>query len=194
MCLQMFTECCPVCTKALPRKVSTAGHQPILTMGFGNRGQVCTVRVPYRTHTRDVAVLPPSCTPVHVLTPQVDLIDFQSCPDGEYKFLMNYQDHGVKFYDNRPLTHKTVLAVAYGLLDIFSSIAPPSILQADNGKEFSNVAPGKGKKKMMTSVDISDMVSIGRRSTGIVHVQYRWGTVARRQVRGRRAVTRAERG
>lgn len=25
---------------------------------------------------------------------QVDLIDFQSCADGEFRFLMNYQDHG----------------------------------------------------------------------------------------------------
>jgi hypothetical protein len=25
---------------------------------------------------------------------QVDLIDFQSCPDGSFKFLLNYQDHG----------------------------------------------------------------------------------------------------
>ena len=41
--------------------------------------------------------------------------------------------------------------MAYGLLDIFSSIAPLSILQADNGKEFSNIAPG-GKKKMMVDL------------------------------------------
>ena len=25
---------------------------------------------------------------------QVDLVDFQSCPDGSFKFLLNYQDHG----------------------------------------------------------------------------------------------------
>ena len=90
--------------------------------------------------------------------PQVDLIDFQSVPDGVYKFLLNYQDHGVKFYDCRPLTHKTVAAVANALLDIFSGIGPPTILQADNGKEFSNVA-GDGRNKLKTkSVDLSEQV------------------------------------
>ena len=87
------------------------------------------------------------------------MIDFSSCPDGDYKFLLNYQDHGTKLYDNAPLTHKTIGAVAVALLSIFSTIGPPQILQADNGREFSSVA-GKGKKqKKMRSVDISDMVS-----------------------------------
>ena len=86
---------------------------------------------------------------------QVDLIDFQSCPDGNYKYLLNYQDHGVKLVDMRPLTHKTVDAVALALLDIFSLTGPPCILQSDNGREFSSVA-GKHRIK---SVDISNMVS-----------------------------------
>ena len=64
---------------------------------------------------------------------QVDLIDFSSCPDGDYKYLLNYQDHGTKLYDNAPLTHKTIGAVAVALLSIFSTIGPPQILQADNG-------------------------------------------------------------
>ena len=33
-------ECCPLCVQALPRKINTAGHQPIVTKGFGARGQV----------------------------------------------------------------------------------------------------------------------------------------------------------
>ena len=126
MCWQIFTECCPTCTRALPRKVNTAGHQPILTKGFGNRGQVRVLML--------VCTCLPLSTHVHVLlvAPQVDLIDFQSCPDGEYKFLLNYQDHGVKIYDNRPLTHKTVMAVAHALLDIFSTIGPPCTTQLYN--------------------------------------------------------------
>ncbi|GFO32290.1 integrase core domain protein [Plakobranchus ocellatus] len=39
---------------------------------------------------------------------QVDLIDFQSHPDGEYKFIMAYQDHLTKFVFLRAL--KTKLA------------------------------------------------------------------------------------
>ena len=48
------------------------GHQPILTSGFGTRGQI-------------------------------DLIDLQNAPDGEFKFLLTYIDHGTKiafFYYN----------------------------------------------------------------------------------------------
>ena len=63
--LELYTDLCPVCVSALPRKVNTAGSQPIVTKGFQRRGQI-------------------------------DLIDFQSLPDGDYKFLLNYQDHGIK--------------------------------------------------------------------------------------------------
>ena len=28
---------------------------------------------------------------------QVDLIDMRSCPDGQFKFILNYQDHFTKF-------------------------------------------------------------------------------------------------
>ena len=66
--VQLYVECCPQCTVQKPRKTVTAGHKPILTKGFGARGQV-------------------------------DLIDFQSCPDGSFKYLLNYQDHGIKLYD-----------------------------------------------------------------------------------------------
>ena len=134
---------------ALPRKQNTSGHQPIVTKGFGERGQV---HVPVAAMHEKYA---PNSSPP---PPQVDLIDFQSAPDGVYKFLLNYQDHGVKFYDCRALTHKTSAAVATALLDIFSGIGPPTILQADNGKEFSNIA-GNGRNKVTSvSVDLSSQV------------------------------------
>lgn len=60
---------------------------------------------------------------------QIDLIDLQSCKDGEYKFLLNYQDHGVKLYDNRALTSKRGAAIAFALLDIFTLIGAPTFLQ-----------------------------------------------------------------
>ncbi len=34
---------------------------------------------------------------------QVDLIDFQSMPDGALKYLLNYIDHGVKKLSSVPL-------------------------------------------------------------------------------------------
>ena len=73
----------------------SAGHKPILTKGFGARGQVrllilsCTARLA----TAKTCAVPS----VVAMRAQVDLIDFQSSPDGQYKFLLNYQDHGTKW-------------------------------------------------------------------------------------------------
>ena len=70
---------------------------------------------------------------------QVDLIDMQSCPEGPYKFILNYQDHFTKFCVLRPLKTKTATEVAYHLLDIFTTFDAPAILQSDNGHEFVGV-------------------------------------------------------
>ncbi|XP_060854887.1 KRAB-A domain-containing protein 2-like [Metopolophium dirhodum] len=68
----------------------------------------------------------------------VDLIDFQSHPDGKYKFILVYQDHLTKFIILKPLEYKRAEEVAFNLIDIFTLIGAPSILQSDNGREFSN--------------------------------------------------------
>ncbi|XP_054267157.1 KRAB-A domain-containing protein 2-like [Macrosteles quadrilineatus] len=69
---------------------------------------------------------------------QVDLIDMQSEPDGEYKFILNYQDHLTKFVVLRPLKTKTADEVSDVLLDIFCLFGAPYILHSDNGREFCN--------------------------------------------------------
>jgi len=69
---------------------------------------------------------------------QVDLIDYQSQPDENYKFLLVYQDHLTKFVVLKPLTSKRAEEVAYNILDIFLLIGAPVILQSDNGREFCN--------------------------------------------------------
>ena len=51
---------------------------------------------------------------------QVDLIDMQAQPDNDYKFILNYQDHFSKFCMLRPVKHKTAIAVAEILVDIFT--------------------------------------------------------------------------
>ena len=51
---EVFSTVCSVCITKQPRKPSSAGHKPIITSGFGARGQV-------------------------------DLIDLQSCADGQFK-------------------------------------------------------------------------------------------------------------
>ena len=71
---------------------------------------------------------------------QIDLIDYQSMPDGPYNYVLDYQDHGIKFCQLRPLTKKSHRAIALELINIFCIFGPPSILQADNGKEFTHGA------------------------------------------------------
>lgn len=69
---------------------------------------------------------------------QVDLIDMQSEPDRDYRFILNYQDHLTKFTILKPLKSKTAEEVAYVVVDIFCMFGAPFILQSDNGREFSN--------------------------------------------------------
>ena len=71
---------------------------------------------------------------------QVDLIDFQSMADGEFRFLLNYIDHGMKFLFSIPIVCKHASCIAYALFQIFTLIGPPMILQSDNGSEFHGAA------------------------------------------------------
>lgn len=68
---------------------------------------------------------------------QVDLVDYQSLPDGPYRFIMHYQDHLTKYHLIRPLCNKTAAAVAQQLMQIFVDFGAPQILQSDNGREFT---------------------------------------------------------
>lgn len=83
-------------------------------------------------------VVKPIISPCFNSRCQIDLIDYQSQPDGEYKFTLVYQDHLTKFVVLRPLKSKTAHEVSIHVLDIFLLLGAPCILQSDNGKEFSN--------------------------------------------------------
>lgn len=69
---------------------------------------------------------------------QLDIIDFQSRPDEDFKFLLVYQDHLTKFVVLKPLISGHSIEVANNLLDIFLLFGAPSILHSDNGPEFCN--------------------------------------------------------
>ncbi|XP_029348381.1 KRAB-A domain-containing protein 2-like, partial [Acyrthosiphon pisum] len=69
---------------------------------------------------------------------QIDLVDFQSVPDGKFKWILNYQDHATKFVILRPLESKRATEVANELLSILLTFGAPKILQSDNGREFVN--------------------------------------------------------
>ncbi|KAL4120448.1 hypothetical protein QTP88_013139 [Uroleucon formosanum] len=69
---------------------------------------------------------------------QIDFVDFQSVPDGKFKWILNYQNHATKFVILRPLESKRATEVAYELLSILLTFGAPKILQSDNGREFVN--------------------------------------------------------
>ena len=69
---------------------------------------------------------------------QIDLVDFQSLPDGDLKWVLNAQDHLTKFCHLRALRDKTALAVAKELYPIFCQFGCPVILHSGNGREFKN--------------------------------------------------------
>ncbi|CAK9292081.1 unnamed protein product [Gordionus sp. m RMFG-2023] len=69
---------------------------------------------------------------------KMDLIDMQSQPDGENKYIFVYQDHFTKFVILKPMKNKTAQDVAEHLTSIFNLFGAPSILHTDNGREFKN--------------------------------------------------------
>ncbi|XP_064122493.1 KRAB-A domain-containing protein 2-like [Macrobrachium nipponense] len=67
---------------------------------------------------------------------QVDLVDMQSSPQAQFKWIMVHQCHLTKFVILRPLTSKRVAEVAFQLLNIFLLFGAPAIFQSDNGSEL----------------------------------------------------------
>lgn len=67
---------------------------------------------------------------------QITLIDFQTSPDGEYNYLLVYQDLLTKFIILKPLITDRPSEVAYILLDIFSVFGAPAILNYYNNIDY----------------------------------------------------------
>ncbi len=96
---------------------------------FTNMCPICIIQV---KHNWPVTGIKPIITHGFETQGQVDLINFQSMPDGDICFLMNYIDHGVRFLFNIPLTCKHASCTTIALLEIFTVVGPPMILQLDN--------------------------------------------------------------
>ena len=122
-----LSDLCPKCQQASTRKPYQPGHTPIITKGFGSRGQV-------------------------------DLIDYQYLggDNKPFNWLLTYQDHALKFLATAPLARKTPKDVAMALLEIFSTIGPPTVLQSDNGREFSGLA---GQTDCLEERELQEVVS-----------------------------------
>ncbi|XP_045426183.1 KRAB-A domain-containing protein 2 [Lemur catta] len=69
---------------------------------------------------------------------QIEILDMQSNADGEFKFILYYQDYLTKFIILRPLKTKQTHEVVSVLLDIFTILGTPSVLESDSGIKFTN--------------------------------------------------------
>ena len=68
---------------------------------------------------------------------QIDLVNFCTCADGEYKYILHYVEFSTKYHILRPLKSKKASEVAQELLYIFLDFGAPLVLQSDNGWEFT---------------------------------------------------------
>ena len=69
---------------------------------------------------------------------QVDLVDMQSMPGNNCKWIMVYQDHLMKFYVLRPIKTRHPTEVAAQLTDLsFSFLCALVILQSNNSTYFT---------------------------------------------------------
>lgn len=72
---------------------------------------------------------------------QMDLIDMQSAPGGpdrDYRYIFHWKDVFSKLSLLRPIKNKTAECVRDVLLELITTVGPPTKLQSDNGSEFKN--------------------------------------------------------
>ncbi|XP_068229732.1 KRAB-A domain-containing protein 2-like [Palaemon carinicauda] len=97
----------------------------------------CQEKKKRRVH-KDLVVKPVRSETFFFSRCQIDLINFQTLPDGEFKYILTFINHFSKFCVLRPLTSKRTKEVANTLLPIFFTFGAPVILHTDNGRVFVN--------------------------------------------------------
>jgi zinc finger BED domain-containing protein 5/7/8/9 len=69
----------------------------------------------------------------------MDLIDFRALPYENFRYILHIKDHFTQFSWAYPIpSKKTYVIVASKLFELFTEIGPPTILQSDNGREFTS--------------------------------------------------------
>ena len=69
---------------------------------------------------------------------QIDLVDFSSVKDGDFKYICHIQYHFSKFSVLTAVTSKRAEEIAAVALQVFLSFGCPAVIQSDNGREFAN--------------------------------------------------------
>ena len=76
------------------------------------------------------STFPPSSSKTVVML----TLNLQGAPDGEYKYVLVYQDHLTKYCRLRPLKTKQATEIAHNLMDFFCDLGAPLLLHSDNGR------------------------------------------------------------
>ena len=71
---------------------------------------------------------------------QIDLINMRSESHNSFNYILHYQDNATKFSILRPLKSKTAEEVNTCITEIFKLFGAPTIIQTDNGSEFSQLS------------------------------------------------------
>ena len=121
---------------------------------------VCPHCIALNCRRKPTAGIQPIITVGMCVRGQANIINLQSMPDGAFKFLLNYIDNGVKKLTCIPITSKQASCVAFALFTIFTETGPPSILQTDNGGEFSNHAHDHVGRRLVLEDEFIDLVII----------------------------------
>jgi hypothetical protein len=119
---------------------------------------LCMHCVKLLSHRKPVAGVKNIVTNGFGIRGQAEIIDFQSMPDGVFKYLLNYVDHGVKKLISIPLANKQASCVAFSLFAILTEQGPPTILQTNNGGEFSGHANDYVGHQMLLDDEFIDIV------------------------------------
>lgn len=80
----------------------------------------------------------------------IDLVDFQSIRDGDFKYILHVQYHFTKYSVLRPMKSKTAEETAFLLMEILFDFGPVVVIQSDNGREFVN----KVKMPKLMSINV----------------------------------------
>ena len=126
-----YLELCETCALKKGKAKKGVVVKPLVSSSMGSRSQV--IRCNFNTLYLATAIIF-----IFYVYLKVDYINMQSNPDGDFKWIMIYEDHLTKYCILLPGKTKTALETAEKLKFIFSILAAPVILQSDNGREFVN--------------------------------------------------------
>ncbi|KAL8588275.1 hypothetical protein ACOMHN_008578 [Nucella lapillus] len=69
---------------------------------------------------------------------QIDMLDMQLCPDGQYSYIGLYMDHWTKFVTLFPMMDSSADHMAHGLASsVYPYYGPPQFLHSAQGEEFA---------------------------------------------------------